>query len=199
MQHIAVAVPGELEPAVVHRELAAWRGALDRIESLSLMISTAERARALRGECVSMHERLVRLARAGYAPLSSMPSGSFVSEQVDELGQQVSDLLRRLRRVIDHCQQVETLALLREQADAEREHRRRFPDEIDLLEAHREVLAALYPDRWLLLYAGAIRGEFDTAQQALQAGEAARGRDEDGRPNFLVFCHRTASRSATLR
>ncbi|MCS6913608.1 MAG: hypothetical protein RMK29_09770 [Myxococcales bacterium] len=196
MQHLSAAIVGRLEPAVVRRDLATWRELLDRLESLSLLISTAERARRLRGECAALLERLAELARAGYAPLCSLPPGSYIAPEFHQLGLEVSEQMRRTRRIMDYCLQIETLALLREQAEAEREHRRRFPVELDLLEAHREVLAALYPDRWLLLYDGAIRGEFDTAQEALQAGEQMRGRDDEGRPRFLVFCHRSPARQA---
>lgn len=192
MQHLSAEVPGLLEPLFVRRELCQSRAQVERLESQSLTVFTAERARLLRGEGTALHERLVRLARAGYAPLRSMPVGSYVAPEFDELGVEVSDLLARLRRVLDHCQQIENMVLLREQADAEREHRRRFPDELTLLEGQREILAALYPDRWLVLFDGAIRGEFESAYEAMQAGEDAKGRDEFGRPLFLVFCHRTS-------
>src|SRR5580658_2819764 len=152
MQHLSAEVPGLLEPLFVRTELCRSRIQVEHLESQSLTVFTADRARALRADAAALHERLVRLARAGYAPLRSMPVGSYVAPEFDELGTEVSDLLARLRRIIDHCQQVESTVVLREQADAEREHRRRFPQELALLEGQREILAALYPDRWLVLY-----------------------------------------------
>ncbi len=193
MQHLTAEVPGLLEPALVRHQLRDSEVQLERLESLSLMVTSAERARGVRQEGIGLHESMVRLARAGYAPLSTMPFGSYVSPEFDRLGLQVNDYLRRLRRVIDHCQAIESMVIQRDQAEAEREHRQRFPEELTLLEGQREILAALYPDRWLLLHDGAIRAEFDTAQLALAAGEEAKGRDDQGRPLFLVFCHRTRS------
>lgn len=191
MQHLTAEVPGLLEPVWVRREIGEHRARIDRLESLSLMATTIEKARALRQEGSALYERLMRLARAGYTPLACMPHGSFVSPEFDALGAQVNELMRRVRRVVEHCQQIENMVQARDQAEAEREHRRRFPQELAFLEAHREVLAALYPDRWLLLYDGAIRAEYGDVQEALRAGEDARGRDEFGRPLFLIYCHRT--------
>lgn len=190
MQHLAAAVPGLLEPQIIEEELQRSRALIEGLEAQSLNVTTAEQAREVRRQGVSLYERMTRLARAGYAPLALMPVGSFLPEAFERLGYEVSDLMRRLRRVVEHCQQVESLVNLRNQADLEREHRRRFPEEIAMLERHRELFTALYPDRWLLLYDGALRAEYGTAQEAVQAGEAARGRDEYGRPRFLVFCHR---------
>lgn len=191
MMHLAAELPGLLEPTAVRRALAEVRLQVDKVESQSLRVVLSEEARDARREATGCMSRLTQLARAGYAPLASMPSGSYVAPDFASLGNQVNELLRRVRRVVDHCNQVEQMNRLRQQAEVERENRRRFPDEIALLDAQREILAVLYPDRWLLLYDGEIHGDFATAQEALTAGEEWRGRDADGRPLFLVFCHRT--------
>ena len=57
----------------------------------------------------------VRLARAGYTPLSCMPPGSYVAPDFDRLGEQVNELLR--------AKSAEQLALLAKQGamlDAQR-------------------------------------------------------------------------------
>lgn len=195
MEHLSAELPGLLEPAVVRRVLHEQRHLIERLESQSLLVTGSERAAAVRAEVLGAQERLLRLARAGYTPLACMPPGSYVSPDFDRLGEQVNELLRRARRVIDHCNQIEHLVKLREQADMDRDHRRRFPREMLLLEEQRDILAALYPDRWLLLFDGAIRGEYASVQEALRRGEEDCGRDEEGRPRFLIFCHRAPARS----
>ena len=190
MQHLSAELPGLLEPVTVRRLLADQRHLVEQLESQSLLVTTAERAKALRGECSSVQERLIQLARAGYSPLRSMPAGSYVAPEFARLGELVSDLLRRTRRVIDHCTQIENLIRQREQAEFDHDHRRRFPQEMYLLEEQRDILCALYPDRWLLLFEGAIHGEFDSVQEAIRLGEEERGRDVDGKPRYLIFCHR---------
>lgn len=179
---------------MVRRLLGDHRHLIEQLESRSLLAVSGDRAREVRAEAQAAQERLIRLARAGYTPLSCMPPGSYVAPDFDRLGEQVNELLRRVRRVVDHCNQIDNLVKLREQADMDRDHRRRFPREMLLLEEQRDILGALYPDRWLLLFDGAIRGEYDTVQEALRRGEDDIGRDSEGRPRFLIFCHRAPAR-----